>query len=100
MPTAYASILRRPHVLAPLVASMIGRLPIAATGLALVFLVRSETGSFASAGVVDAAFGIGFAAAMPFMGRMVDRLGQPRGLAAAAPANAIALVGIVLAARG
>jgi MFS family permease len=53
-----------------------GRLPVAMTGVAVVFLVHGTTGSYALAGAMNAIAIISAAAAGPAFGRMVDRLGQ------------------------
>jgi MFS family permease len=76
----------------------IDRIPIAGTSLAIILLVRGETGSFAIAGAVEAAFAIATAISLPVQGRLIDRLGQTRILAAAAVLNPIALIGLILAA--
>ena len=58
--------------------------------LAIVLLVEHETGSFAQAGAVTAAFAISAAIAGPAQGRLVDKLGQSRTL------PPFAIVGTVL----
>jgi predicted MFS family arabinose efflux permease len=78
----------------------VGRLPIGATALATIFLVQSTTGSFASAGAVDACFAFGGAIGLPTLGRMVDRTAQRPVLLSAALVNAAALSLLVVAARG
>jgi len=65
----------------------IDRIPIAGMSLAVILLVRAETGSFASAGVVEAAFAIATAVSLPVQGRLIDRLGQPGILAVAVMLN-------------
>jgi hypothetical protein len=84
----------------PLLGAMIGRLPIAALSLATIILVRHETGSFAVAGAVEAATAIAAAASLPVQGRLVDRLGQTVVLLPTAAVNPLALLGLVLAAKG
>ena len=53
----YARVLRAPHVARLLGAAVIARMPIGIDSLAIVLFVRDETGSFARAGLVAAAFG-------------------------------------------
>jgi MFS family permease len=77
----------------------IDRIPIAGTSLAIILLVRGETGSFAIAGAVEAAFAIATAISLPIQGRLIDRLGQTRILAAAVLLNPLALIGLILAAQ-
>jgi predicted MFS family arabinose efflux permease len=66
--------------------------------LAILLLVRDATGSFGPAGAVVGAFGLAAAAGGPVLGRLVDRLGQPRVLVPCAAANGGLLAAIVVAA--
>jgi MFS family permease len=72
----YASILRVPGVAAIVAATLIGRLPIGITGLAILLYVEEVTGSFGSAGVCAGALALGSASGAPFQGRLVDRRGE------------------------
>jgi MFS family permease len=72
----YATILRVPGVAAVVVATLIGRLPIGISGLAILLYVEDVSGSFASAGVCAGALALGSAAGAPFQGRLVDRRGD------------------------
>src|SRR5918997_238156 len=74
----YAAILRTPHVTPLLVASMVARLPFGMFALAVVLYLAEERGSYAVAGLVDGAFGIGAAIGSPVQSRLIDRLGQRR----------------------
>jgi hypothetical protein len=56
-------------------ATLLGRLPIGISGLAILLYVREATGSFASAGLAAGALALGSAAGAPFQGRVVDRRG-------------------------
>ena len=74
----YRRLLNTPQ-LRPLIAfSFAGRLPIGILSLALVLFMREETGSFATAGAVAAAFAFSGGLLAPLQGRAVDRLGQTR----------------------
>lgn len=84
----------------PMLGTALDRIPIAGMSLAIILLVRGETGSFAIAGVVQAAFAIATAISLPVQGRLIDRLGQTRILAITVVLNPIALIGLILAARG
>ena len=53
----YARVLRAPHVRALLRGRDPVRLPIGINGLAIVLFLREQTGSYAAAGAVAAAFG-------------------------------------------
>jgi MFS family permease len=80
------------------VASAIGALPIGMFGLAILLLARESTGSFADAGRIVAAFGLANALGAVAQGRLMDRLGQPGVLRAAAAVHALGLAALVLAA--
>ena len=83
---AYAQLLRRPHVAILLGATTLTRLPFAINGLAVLLFVREVTGSFATAGLVTGALGLGTAVGAPAGGpaRRPARCGD----AAAAGAHA------------
>jgi MFS family permease len=95
----YRSILAIRHARQPVIGAVIDRVPIAGMSLAMILLVRAETGSFAIAGVVQAAFAIATAVSLPIQGRLIDRLGQTTILSAALVLNPIALIGLILAAK-
>jgi len=99
IPSPYRRLLAIRALRVPLVGETIGRLPIAAVSLATILLVHGQTGSFAVAGLVEAAVAVAGALARPVQGRLIDRLGQTRVLATAAVANPISLIALVLAAR-
>ena len=77
---------------------MFGVLPIGMFGLGILLLARDATGSFAHAGRVVAAFGLANALGAVAQGRLMDRLGQPRVLRAAAVIHATALAALLGAA--
>jgi MFS family permease len=79
-------------------ASAIGALPIGMFGLAILLLARESTGSFADAGRIVAGFGLANALGAVAQGRLMDRLGQPGVLRAAAAVHAVGLAALVLAA--
>jgi MFS family permease len=99
LPRPYRHLLAIRPVRAPLAGVVVGRLPIAALSLATVLLIRSETGSFAVAGGVEACIAIATAASLPIQGRLVDRYGQTRVLLPVAAVNPLALTSLVLAAK-
>ncbi|MGQ0576751.1 MAG: MFS transporter [Pseudonocardia sp.] len=91
----YRAALSAPGVAVPVVASALGRLPIAMLGLAMLLYVQREYGSFAVAGLVNAGALVGVAVGSVAQGRLIDRLGPTRLLlivAAAFAATAVALV--------
>jgi MFS family permease len=73
--SVYARILRAPGVAVIALGTLIGRLPIGISGLAILLYVRQVTGSFAAAGASAGALALGSAAGAPLQGRLVDRRG-------------------------
>jgi MFS family permease len=71
----YSRILRTPGVATVVLATLIGRLPIGISGLAILLYVREVTGSFAAAGACAGALALGSASGAPLQGRLVDRRG-------------------------
>jgi MFS family permease len=57
-------------------ATLVGRLPIGISGLAILLYVRDVSGSFAAAGVCAGALALGSALGAPFQGRLVDWRGE------------------------
>jgi MFS family permease len=96
---AYRVLLRPPGTARLIVSLLIGRIPIGIFSLAIVLLVRAETGSFAQAGAASAAWAIGAGFLAPIQGRLVDRFGQPAVLIPSTLANALAVIGVVACAR-
>ena len=95
----YWQLLRHPGAPRLVVSVLIGRIPIGIFGLAIVLLVRQETGSFAQAGVASAAWALGAGLVAPLQGRLVDRFGQPAVLIPSTLLNATAVAAFVLGAR-
>jgi MFS family permease len=83
----------------PIVATAIDRIPIASLSLATILLIHAETGSFKTAGIVEAAFAIATAVSLPVQGRLVDKLGQTEVLGIAVALNPITLIALVVAAH-
>lgn len=71
----YRAALTAPGAPAPVLASLLARLPIAMIGLSLLLYVQRETNTFAAAGLVSAAELVGVAAASVLQGRLIDRIG-------------------------
>src|ERR1700761_971779 len=85
-------ILAAPGARALLASSIIARLPLAMFSLPLLVNAQHQTGSFAAAGIVSAAYAIAGAFAAPLLGRLVDRLGQTTVLICGAAVTALALI--------
>src|SRR6476620_3283177 len=92
----YADVLRAPHVTPMLLASMLARLPYGVYALAVILYLAEARGSYAVAGFVDAAFGLGAAAGAPWQSRLIDRLGQRRVLLVAVAVDVTA-TGLLIA---
>ena len=91
----YSALLGQPALRSAILASMLGRLPIGITGLAILMLAQDTTGSFGRGGAVAASYVAGLAAFAPLLGRLIDRYGPRTMLLACAftfPAALMALV--------
>src|SRR5688500_11326683 len=71
----YAALLEPRELRRIFAASIIGRLPIGITGLAILILVQSATDSFAQGGAATGCYVAGLAAVAPALGRLIDRYG-------------------------
>jgi MFS family permease len=78
----YKAALTTPGARGPVVASLLGRLPIAMIGLALLLYVQRRTGSYAPAGLVSAGALVGVAVGSVTQGRLMDRFGPTRPICA------------------
>ena len=96
----YLSVLRVRAARGPFVASVVGRLPISMAPLAAVLLVQQVRGSYSIAGLVTGMYALGAAVGTPVLGRLVDRLGQPRVVGPAGLVSAALLAALALAAAG
>jgi MFS family permease len=76
----YRAALTAPGAAVPVLASALGRLPIAMLPLATLLYIQQVSGSFAVAGLVSAGTMIGVAAGSVTQGRVMDRLGPTRPL--------------------
>jgi MFS family permease len=94
----YLDIVLTPHVGRLFAASLLARLPMGINGLAIVLLVRAETGSFAAAGATAGALALGTGLGAPLTARAIDALGE-RTLVAMAVVSAAGLLGVIALAR-
>jgi MFS family permease len=97
MANGYRSVLSVAGAQRLLWTSVLARMPLGMSALAILLLVRHHTGSFGSAGVTVGAFAISQAAASPVLGALVDRFGQRRVLLPCAAAQSALLVLLVVA---
>lgn len=77
-PHPYRELLGLPYAKGLVGWSLVGRLPIGMTSLALLLLVRSEGQSYGAAGLVVAVYAVALGIGAPIGGRQVDRYGPTR----------------------
>jgi len=97
--TRYSAILRRPGFAAVLGTSVVGRLHESMISFGVIMLV-THRGSYAQAGVVMAAYGVGGIVAGPVNSRLADRYGHVRVLLLTATAYAGAVLAMGWAVEG
>ncbi|SDD85148.1 MFS transporter [Actinokineospora iranica] len=93
----YRAALTTPGARGPVLAALIGRMPIAMVGLSLLLYVQRATGSFATAGLVSAGALIGVAVGSVLQGRIMDRIGPSRPLLVTSAVFAVLVTSGVLA---
>jgi MFS family permease len=71
----YSALLGQPALRSAIAASVLGRLPIGITGLAILMLAQDTSGSFGRGGAVAACYVAGLATVAPLFGRLIDRYG-------------------------
>ena len=96
MATGYADLLRARHAVRLLTGTLVGRLPNATAALAVVLFTRAHGGSYSLAGALSAVYGLGTAVGQPWLGRLVDRRGQPRVMLGGALVCAVATAAFAL----
>ncbi|WP_240770132.1 MFS transporter [Nocardioides sp. GY 10127] len=92
----YGAVLATPGALGFTAAGLVGRLPISMTGLGIVLLVQSSSGSYGLAGSVSAAFMVANAVLAIAQGRLLDRLGQGRVVTVASVVFGVSLALLVV----
>lgn len=76
MTNPYRSVLRTPGAIPFVLAGFVGRMPMSMMSIAVLLVVRHQTGSYGLAGAASAAHTLTQAAMTPLVGRLVDRMGQ------------------------
>ena len=92
----YATLLAIPELRSALLASLLGRLPVGITGLAVLLLVQSTSGSFVNAGAATACYIAGLATLAPVIGRLIDRQGPRHILLVCGVLNPLSLAALVI----
>lgn len=95
----YADLFGIPGLKVTILASVLGRLPVGITGLALLLLVQGASQSFARAGAVSACYVAGLACMAPVVGRVIDRWGPRWPLLSCAALYPSALIALLVALR-
>ena len=93
--SGYRPLLRTPGAAAFFLAAAVGRVGIAMTGLSLLWLLHSRTGSYGTAGLATASFALSEALIGPHLARLIDRFGQTRVLPFCLLAHGVAIVGVL-----
>jgi MFS family permease len=97
---SYLDVLRTPSVPRLLGSAVVGRMPTAMAGLAIVLLVREAGGSYGVAGLVAGAYSVAVGLTSPLLGRLVDRVGQTRVLVVCAVVSAICFGALAAVGQG
>lgn len=96
----YAALIEQRDLRQLFLASVVGRLPIGISGLAILILVQSSSGSFARGGAATGSYVAGLAVVAPVLGRLIDRYGPRRVLVSAGLLFPTALVALVMSVAG
>ena len=94
----YVDVLRHPGALAFSAAGFVARMPMSMVGLGMVLLISAQTGSYALAGALSAAYAVSASLLSPIGSRIVDRWGQARVLPVLATVSGVALAAFAYAA--
>lgn len=93
----FRAALTTPGARAPVLTSLLARMPIAMVGLSLLLYVQRESGSFAVAGIVSAGSLVGVAVGSVAQGRIMDRLGPTRPLLVASTLFVATVTAVIVA---
>jgi MFS family permease len=96
----YEAVLRVPGCARVFATALLARMPQGMSSLAILLLVRETTHSYPAAGIAVGGYALACAAAVPSQGRLVDRFGRRAVLFPVAVVQALALIALVIAARG
>lgn len=91
------ALLRLPGALPASASALLGRLSFGMSGLAVLLVVREQTGSYTSAGAATAVFGVTLALSAPLRARQADRRGQTRVLRVTGAVHPLTIAGFLVA---
>jgi MFS family permease len=95
MVSSYRSLLAVGEIRGLLVSSVIARMPLGMSSLAILLFARAASGSFVVAGLAVGAFTLASAVVAPLQGALVDRFGQARVLLPCAAGQGVLLAALV-----
>jgi MFS family permease len=91
-PVHWGTVLRLPFAARLLAATLVSRLPLAMTPVALLIAARANGHGYGVGAALASLYGLAVAVGQPLLGRLVDRRGQTRTLMAGAITSAAALL--------
>lgn len=91
----WRGVLAHPYATRLVLTNLAVRVSAGAVVLSLVLFLEDTRGSFAAAGAVAGAYGIGTALGSPPVGRLIDRFGQTWTLLAGAAVHGLSLVAVI-----
>ncbi|MDT9683760.1 MFS transporter [Streptomyces sp. TRM76323] len=100
MPSPYRAIFAAPGTLGFSAAGLIGRMPLAMTGVGVLTMVTELSGRYGLAGLLTGTLALSAAVLGPQVSRFVDRYGQRRVLRPATLVSVVAIGALVLCAQG
>ncbi|GGP98937.1 MFS transporter [Streptomyces roseolilacinus] len=99
MPSPYRAIFAAPGTLGFSAAGLIGRMPLAMTGVGVLTMVTELSGRYGLAGLLTGTLALSAAVLGPQVSRLVDRYGQRRVLRPATLVSVVAVGALVLCAQ-
>ncbi|MCX4573389.1 MFS transporter [Streptomyces sp. NBC_01571] len=91
-PVHWGTVLRLPYAARLLTATLVSRLPLGMTPVALLIAARANGHGYGVGAALASLYGLAVAVGQPLLGRLVDRRGQTRTLMAGAITSAAALL--------
>jgi MFS family permease len=98
--TRYVEFVRQPDVSRLLMVALFTRMPVGMVGFAMLMFLRDTLGNFTLAGSAVGVFFVAMAVVAPVIGRIIDRHGPRVPLLVTGIVSPLALLGVLLSARG